>query len=717
MLIRRIPQHITEVVQGHIHTLCYWVASKPGRQLNFIRLWEIIEEEEEDTYQSLELLNNLLEMIFCLGFQSLPLPTLNRFLGAQEFSLRGLNVISPLLQNITLSLNERAECRQWLRFSPSLETQQFVETRAKELQQRQNLSLQPSSQRPNHEDIQREFRDQITPYSCPFLTNKDEVTGKTPSNLRQPTDNTIIEKNVAVYLKEQGVEEYLQAFPFGSNEAPIEFILDFDIPSLKYDGENASALPAHFPSALRSIGFHEQNCLTWPFNFQAPFVPRKLKLAGSRDGDTYLREINRQIIDNSNLQVIILCGINAERMAILSSPSFKKITLTIGKISLEAFLQIEQSVVLRVYLKSLAPLSAIHSSDWRGGTMVSLIIKVAACLTQTKGIQPFYFRSRVALSELVAIRLREERGETKMTIDSITDSIWSWLHRRGFEESDIARLETIGGSVSRGILLAMITSPRRPINRTPISRIFPNNNSVFSHRFTESQLQEMREIHNQKTVEWNSEHTDSVKDHSEEEDLLQADEFLEDQKIVEDGPTTDSSVRLSQPAKKRTKDTAPLERKGKDLHCHWCEMPTYGERTQPCWCELLQGSLCQQCSMILSNQSYLPICRSQISHLEIFCGFCDSLSGPNWRWVRGLGLPACSTQCSTGIRQHVEKPEVAWKVNRGEPHQNWTKFQDQMPEKLPMSEDLRQYFKDEFGLDTSREGLRRMTAKRNLLVA
>lgn len=398
-------------------------------------------------------------------------------------------------------------------------------------------------------------------------------------------------------------------------------------------------------------------------------------------GDTYLREINRQIIDNSNIQVIILCGINAERMAILSSPSFKKITLNIGKMSLEAFLQIEQSVVLRVYLKSLAPLSALYSSDWRGGTMVSLTIKVAACLTQTKGIQPFYFRSRVALSKLVVVVIRlQERGETKMTIDSITDSIWSWLHRRGFEESDIARLETIGESVSRGILLAMITSPRRPINRTPIPRIFPKNNSVFSHGFTESQLQEMREIHNQKTVEWNSEHTDSVKDRSEEEDLLQADEFLEDQKgvilhglalesvmdpmikranakIVEDGPTTDdtvtvedslrtdSSVRISQPTKKRTKDTAPLERKGKDLHCHWCE--------------LFQGSLCQQCSMLLSNQSYLPICRSQISHLEIFCGFCDSLSGPNWRWVRGFGLSACSTQCYTGIRQHVEKPEVA----------------------------------------------------------
>ena len=669
-------------------------------------------------------------MIFCLGFQSLPLPTLNRFFGPQEFSLRGLNVVSPLLQNITLSPNERGEFRHWLRLSPSLETRQFAEARAKELQQRLNLSLQPSSQRPTYKDIQQEFRDQITPYSCPFPTHKDEVIEKTSSNLRQPND-----KNVAVYLKQQGVEERLQAFPFGSNEAPIGFILDFDIPSLKYDGENASALPAYFPSALRSIGFHEQNCLTWPFNFQAPFVPRRLKLAGSRDADTYLGELNRQIIDNSNLQVIILYGSNAVKMTILSS--FKKITLTIGNMSLEAFLQIEQSIVIRVYLKSSAPLSALHSSDWRGGTMVSLAIKVTACLTQTKGIQPFYFRSRVALSELVLIRHREKRGETKMTIDSITDSIWSWLYRRGFEKSDIARLETIGGSISGGILLAMITSPRRPKdNRIPTSRIFPRKNSVFSHKFTESQLQEMREIHNQKTVEMNSEHTDSMKELSEEEedDLLQPDEFLEDQKgiilhrlalesvmnpmieranvkMAEDSLSMDSSTRLPQPAKKRTKDTAPLERKGKDLYCHWCKIPTYGERTQPCWCEILQASLCQQCSMLLSNQSYLPICRSQILHLEIFCGFCDSLSGPNWRWVRGFGLPACSTQCYTGIRQHAKKPEVARHIN-----QNWVKYQDQMPEKLPMWEDLKQYFKDEFGLDTSREGLRAMTTQRNLLV-
>ena len=50
-------------------------------------------------------------MCLCLAFQPLPLQTLKAFLDEQAFSLRGLNVVSPLLQNIQLPPNERARCR------------------------------------------------------------------------------------------------------------------------------------------------------------------------------------------------------------------------------------------------------------------------------------------------------------------------------------------------------------------------------------------------------------------------------------------------------------------------------------------------------------------------------------------------------------------------------------------------------------------------------
>ncbi|KAJ5283161.1 hypothetical protein N7505_001141 [Penicillium chrysogenum] len=731
VLVRRIPQHITEVIHGRINTLCYWVASKPGRQLNFIRLWEIT-PEEEDTHQSiellntlLELLNTLLEMIFCLGFQTLPQQTLTRFLGDQEFSLRGLNVVSPLLQNITLSPSERAEFRKWLLSSPSPETRQFAEARSKELQQKQRSSLQPSSRRSSYTEIEGAFREQIKPYICAFV--RGEATDGPSSNLLSPIANTEIGKDVAAYLEQQGVERHLWAFPIGSTEARIGFVLDFDIPSL--EGGEERTYQTHFPLALRSVGFHKENCLTWPFNFQAPFVPRKLKLAGP--GHTRLRDINRQIIDNSNLQ-----------------SSFEKRTLAFGQASLEAFLQIEQSVVTRVYLNPLAPLSALYSDDWRSGTMVSLAIKVAACLTRTRGIQPFYFRSRVALSELVRIRLREEDGEPKLTSDSITDSIWSWLYTRGFKPSDIPRLETIGGSVSRGILLAMITSPSRPKdpNKTPEPRIIPRDNpSLFSRKFTKLQLQEMRKLHTQKQAEWDLEHADSTKKLSEGEDgdLLREDEVSEGQEGVnlnehvlelvtdptakrtktakhsrkaeppmatKDSREAGSPATAFQPAKKRTNDTVPPDRRGKDRNCCWCKKPTYGKNTYPCWCEALQGSLCQQCSIILSNSGYLPIFKHHILHLDIFCGFCGFLFGSGWKWEPSSGLPACSAKCHAGLKQKSRRPEAGQQTQRG------FRYQDTIPEKLPMTAKLREYFKNKFGIDTTREGLK-ATAKKNSLVA
>lgn len=71
-----------------------------------------------------------------------------------------------------------------------------------------------------------------------------------------------------------------------------------------------------------------------------------LSLAGLEDKN--LREINRQIIDASSLQVIIICGGNVEKMINLSSASFEKIKLEIRNVSYEAFLETEQSTVRRV---------------------------------------------------------------------------------------------------------------------------------------------------------------------------------------------------------------------------------------------------------------------------------------------------------------------------------------------------------------------------------
>lgn len=64
------------------------------------------------------------------------------------------------------------------------------------------------------------------------------------------------------------------------------------------------------------------------------------------------------------------------------------------------------------------------------------------------------------------------------------------------------------------------------------------------------------------------------------------------------------------------------------------------------------------------------------------------------------------------MKEHAKRPEAA---RPAQP--DWVRFQDQMPEKLRMTADLRQYFREKFDIDTSREALKAMTPKGYSLVA
>lgn len=165
-------------------------------------------------------------------------------------------------------------------------------------------------------------------------------------------------------------------------------------------------------------------------------------------------------------------------------------------------------------------------------------------------------------------------------------------------------------------------------------------------------------------------------------------------------------MRLTDPPKK-TRQTAPLSERDstRRLFCCWCEKNTYSTGSQPCWSDILQGTLCRQCSMQLTVSGHLSISPAQISSLDIFCGSCGSLRGP--LWTLRVGVPACSPQCAARIRSNAgalthqkANPQTA----------EGDRFQDQNQKKLTMTAPVRNYFKEIFGLDTTKEGLRAMMA-------
>lgn len=395
---------MNKVARGNVQTLCYWVASKPGRQMNFIRLWDV-EMIDTDTSQTFELLEDLLEMLFALAFQSLPRPTLERFLGFQDFSLRGLNVVSPLLQSIALSETERSEARQWLMMSESSESREFSDSRSKARRRQGNSTLRPSARIPKHREIEGAFDDAISAFSPSWSAINEPVIESSKGShdeSERPTVRTAREENVSKYLQERKIMKHLWAFPFGSMDARIGMILDFDICS--FDDKEAGDSQRFFPKVLETIGFRETNCLIWTFNFQVPYTPRRFASAGITD--QALEGINRQIIKTSQTRVIILYGLNAEKMAIVSD--FPKTKLTIGQTSFDMFLQIEKDILLRIYLSTSTPLSMLSSSNWSMSMRVAIAIRVATVLTNTPGIRPLRFRSQAALSEIVVARIREQ---------------------------------------------------------------------------------------------------------------------------------------------------------------------------------------------------------------------------------------------------------------------------------------------------------------------
>ncbi|KAK9860004.1 hypothetical protein MYU51_010181 [Penicillium brevicompactum] len=657
---RRIPEHISEVSQSHIHTLCYWIAAKPGRQLNFISLWDI-EKQDGDTQQSLELLNTLLEMIFSLAFESLPLPTLKTFLGTKDFSLRGLNVVSPLLQNIKLYAHERGQIRSTLILSPSHETRNFAKVRSEVLKRSRNPRRESSVLKLNYPTIEDALRTAIPSYMSYGFPN-DDTSIKDPG-LNDDTISGTICDEVTQYLQKEDVDRDSWAFPQGSWQALIRFVLDFDINALAPDapdapdGNKERDLRGNFPPLLSRLGFHGKNSLVWSFDFQATHVPQQFTIAGSED--TPLKMINRKIIDASKLQAIILCGQDAEKAVVTFS--FEGITISFGKVSFKAFLQVEQSTVQRVYLRAPAPLSKICSNDWKDANLVATVIKIAACLTKTEHIHPYYFRSQIGLSEIVLARLRETQDGITMTEELITDTMWGWLSNKGFERSEISLLEKIGGSLSRGLLLAFITAPSRAEKSQPHALKIPRADQPSSNEhFTQTQLANMRKLHEEKQRVMEAKHGSPSQSFQEEpdddnpiihEEALQGQQnihFLVDKLALDacqhqetecvesdhdDTRTGTTPQGSSQQPKKRKQDTAPPDKKGKD-------------------------------------------------------GITDR---------RGI----------------VDKESEAVRLLvRQRTTQDTLKFQDQMGAKLKTDANTRKYFRNTFNIDTSIEGLMKLTVSR-----
>lgn len=303
-LVRRIHEHAKAFTDQHDGTLLYWISSRSfRREMNFIQLWTLPEDITNSSKECYNILNNIIEMLMSLCFQSLPQTQLSMFLaGHQDLATTGLNVTSPLVQGVKLSGNEKEAYRNQLLDSVDPEIRAFPQARKDQLRKMHWPSVSEQLTATNYQEALAE--------ACSSLAFAQNLglpfDGSLPCSREHALDLTIetaIQEAAHKLEKLTGSTVQL-SMPFGSFTARLGIILDHDL--LRNDESD-------IPTALKEIGFDRENCLIWPFNLQNHYLgsSSKIRRLGSETTDI-LHPLNQNIIELYGLRVIILCGNNAE---------------------------------------------------------------------------------------------------------------------------------------------------------------------------------------------------------------------------------------------------------------------------------------------------------------------------------------------------------------------------------------------------------------------
>lgn len=99
-----------------------------------------------------------------------------------------------------------------------------------------------------------------------------------------------------------------------------------------------------------------------------------------------LSQFNRDLVLNSSLRVVLVCGENAKK--VLLPEEVHSIILRLQSDEYQAWLEIQDHAIQRLYLESPAPLSALWENRWPQAKKLSKAFHFAAVLTETTGVFP-----------------------------------------------------------------------------------------------------------------------------------------------------------------------------------------------------------------------------------------------------------------------------------------------------------------------------------------
>ncbi|KAF3393630.1 hypothetical protein DPV78_009845 [Talaromyces pinophilus] len=438
--LQRFIDHLKGAMRSKPTTLHYFVIWKGlgYRSMNFLRLWTLPGPDsrfyhEEKSY----IFSNVLEMVFCRVFQSLPQESLQDFfpeIKNQVYAGLGLNIMSPLYQGFTVhySVRHRFALRAELSQDPEIQEWPSFRTRTQG-------SRTSSSMRYKWDKFAMKQKDYLQMFMDKF---REQINGDTEMQvpLSPPDSNASDDFDMEVWchtLKNELGRDTLHrpriVEPIGTVDARIGIILNEPV-------LNAEGTRDLLPFGFQESGFIETNSLIWCYD------PRQHSLQAyseNHEVPTILAQSNSKLIKSSNLQVVLLDqDINMmwynpycpHRHRIVSFD----LQLYCGPIKFYVEITAEDDKIKRVY-----------------------------------DLRPYYTSTRSSMHHILWLYRDELDGADKMTVDDVHWAVEPYLHRRGFRiKEDMRRLEEIGGTLIRGVLLVLHAlrrtyAKKQTVKRTP----------------------------------------------------------------------------------------------------------------------------------------------------------------------------------------------------------------------------------------------------------
>ncbi|KAJ9324384.1 hypothetical protein DTO027B5_4235 [Paecilomyces variotii] len=407
----RIKQHMDAYFKRDQSTLHYYILSKARshRSMGFIPLWSIplSDSDASETCRHL-LLSNVLEMVMCRAFQTLSNAALQKFFGdadKSEYANVGLNILPPLLQG--------------------LEVKRRIQRKV------------------NGDYYKIALAKAIEGYDLP-----NPIQDFAEINLvsSQPEDMVSLMKEASSSIEAvSSGPDLIQ--PFGQLAAKIGIVLDW-CPVNRAESEysirnNITAVPP----ILMNCGFNQNNSLIWTYNLKHAFLSNSAALIESALEDQVIRSVHSKLIQKSNLRVILLCGLNAERSIV--SPGLSPIKIELQGYSYSAYIELKETgaEIKRLYVRLPFSLTSLRSTNWRQCMQFGELLRFVTVILDTKEIRG-YSMANQSVYRFIITQYADERDSKcdPMTIGTLDPILLDWLALKGIVHQDaILEFAKLGG--------------------------------------------------------------------------------------------------------------------------------------------------------------------------------------------------------------------------------------------------------------------------------